>query len=188
MRSRDGRMRDHGLPTRKSETMKRLFVTAVALAAVLAQPAMVRPATAQEAVVPAGDAEALFTSPDPALNANKQVVYGIIRDLLEAGHWDMADRYLSEEYVQHNPNAASGRAAVVDYFTKVRQVKPQPISAKLKTPIVSVTAEGDLVVVAYPRQVKDPKHPAGGYSTTWFDMWRIRDGKAVEHWDPALLP
>ncbi|WP_247894551.1 nuclear transport factor 2 family protein [Azospirillum sp. B510] len=157
------------------------------MAAVLAPLAVTRPAMAQEAVAAASDAEALFTSPDPALNANKQVVYAIIRDLLEAGHWDKADRYLSEEYVQHNPNAASGRAAVVAFFTKVLQVKPQPIPARLKTKIVSVTAEGDLVIVAYPRQVKDPKHPAGGYSTTWFDMWRIRDGKAVEHWDPALV-
>ncbi len=44
-------------------------------------------AHAQEAVVAAPDAEALFTSPDPKLHANKQVVYRIIRELLEANHW-----------------------------------------------------------------------------------------------------
>jgi predicted SnoaL-like aldol condensation-catalyzing enzyme len=33
----------------------------------------------------------LFTSPDPKLNANKQVVLHIMRDLLEANHWEMAD-------------------------------------------------------------------------------------------------
>ena len=22
-------------------------------------------------------------------------------------------------------------------------------------------------------------------TTTWFDMWRFKDGKADEHWDPA---
>jgi hypothetical protein len=37
------------------------------------------------------------------------------------------------------------------------------------------------------REVEDSKHPKGRYTTTWFDMWRIVDGKAVEHWDPALL-
>ena len=26
------------------------------------------------------------------------------------------------------------------------------------------------------------------YTTTWFDMWRIKDGKADEHWDPATKP
>jgi len=24
------------------------------------------------------------------------------------------------------------------------------------------------------------------YTTTWFDMWRFVDGKADEHWDPAI--
>ncbi len=46
-------------------------------------------------------------------------------------------------------------------------------------------AEGDLVVVAFVREVKDAKDPAKSYTTTWFDMWRFKDGKADEHWDPA---
>jgi predicted SnoaL-like aldol condensation-catalyzing enzyme len=145
------------------------------------------PAFAQEAVTAAADAEALFTSPDPKLHANKQVAYHIVRDLLEAGRWDQADQFLSKEYIQHNPNAASGRDAVVRYFTEILKVAPKPIPEKIKTKIVSVTAEGDLVVVTYPRRVADPTHSGGGYTTTWFDMWRIVDGKAVEHWDPALL-
>lgn len=62
---------------------------------------------AQEAVVAVADKEALLTSPDPFLNANKQVVYHIMRDLLEAGHWDKADRFLTERYLQHNPNVPS---------------------------------------------------------------------------------
>lgn len=144
-------------------------------------------AFAQEPVTAASNAEELFTSPDPQLHANKQVVYRIIRDLLEAGRWDTADQLLSEEYIQHNPNAASGREAVVNYFTEVLKVEPEPVPEKLSTPITAVTAEGDLVVVAYPREVEDPDHPDGRYTTTWFDMWRIVDGKAVEHWDPALL-
>lgn len=88
-------------------------VLALSLGAALSAPE----ALAQEAVLAAADAEALFTSPDPKLNANKQVVYGIIRDLLEANHWDKAGDYLTERYIQHNPNAASGRAGVVAYFT-----------------------------------------------------------------------
>jgi predicted SnoaL-like aldol condensation-catalyzing enzyme len=143
----------------------------------------VQPARAQEAVLPAADAERLFTSDDPRLHANKQVVYHIIRDLLEAGHWDRADRYLTERYIQHNPNAASGRAAVVRYFVEVRKVKPRPIPQRLGTPIVAVVAEGDLVTVMYPRVVRSPQ---GTYTTTWYDTWRIVDGKADEHWDPAL--
>jgi predicted SnoaL-like aldol condensation-catalyzing enzyme len=144
------------------------------------------PARAQEPVLGVADPEALFRSPDPKLNANKQVVYGIFRDLLEANHWDLAGKYLTERYIQHNPNAASGRAGVVTFFTQVMKVQPKPIEKKLKSQIVSVTAEGDLVTVAWPREYKDPKNPSKTYSTTWFDMWRIKDGKADEHWDSAM--
>ncbi len=140
---------------------------------------------AQEPVTGASDPDALFTSTDPKLNANKQVAYHIIKELIEAGHWERADRYLTERYIQHNPLAASGRDGVVKFFTEVVKAKPTPIPAKMKSKIVAVLAEGDLVTVAYVREVKDSKDPAKSYTTTWFDMWRIKDGKADEHWDPA---
>lgn len=53
--------------------------------------------------------------------------------------------------------------------------------------IVAVIAEGDLVTVIYPRTIKDLAAPGGAYVTAWFDTWRIENGKAAEHWDPALL-
>lgn len=145
-------------------------------------------AFAQEAVVGVQNPDALFTSKDPELNRNKQVTYKIIKELLEANHWERADQYLTERYIQHNPNAASGRQGVVDYFTKVLKVKPTQIPAKMKTKIVSVVAEGDIVTVAYPREMKDPKDSSKTYTTTWFDSWRFKDGKADEHWDSALKP
>jgi len=143
---------------------------------------------AQEPVAGATYPEALFHSSDPKLDRNKQAAYHIVRDLLEAGHWELADNYLTERYIQHNPNAASGRAGVVKYFTEVRKVKPVPIPEKMKTKVVSVVAEGDLVVVAYVHELKDAHDSAKSYTTTWFDMWRFKDGKADEHWDPATRP
>ena len=132
--------------------------------------------------------ESLFTSNDPKLNANKQVALKIVRDLLEAGHWNMAPQYLTKEYIQHNPVAASGLDAVVHYFVDIAKVQPKPIPAKMATKVVAVQAEGDYVTVSYVREIKDPKDPTKSYTTTWFDMWRFRDGKADEHWDPATLP
>jgi predicted SnoaL-like aldol condensation-catalyzing enzyme len=140
---------------------------------------------AQEAVVGAADSDALFHSRNRVMNTNKQCAYHIIKDLIEAGHWEQADKYLTERYIQHNPLAASGRAGVVKFFTEVLKTQPVPIPAKMKSKMVSVTAEGDLVVVAYVREMKDPKDPSKSYTTTWFDMWRFKDGKADEHWDPA---
>src|SRR5207244_8549517 len=117
--------------------------------------------------------EALFDSGDPRLKTNRQADYHIVKDLLEAVHWELADRYVTERYIQHNPNAASGGAGVVKYFTEVRKVKPVPIPEKMKTKVVSVVAEGDLVVVAYVHELKHAKDASHSYTTTWFDMWRF---------------
>ena len=113
---------------------------------------------AQEPVVGVADPEKLFTSPDPKLNANKQAALHIVRDLLECGHWNEADKYLTKEYLQHNPLVVSGRDPVVKFFTGIS--KPKPIPAKMATKIVAVIAEGDLVMVAYPRDTRIPKIPA----------------------------
>ena len=167
--------------------MMRIKLAGAMLALLVAAAAPMQPlAHAQEAVVASTDRETLFTSSDPHLHANKQVVYHIIRDLLEANHWDLGDQFLTERYLQHNPNVPSGRDTVVQFFTGVLKVAPSPIPEKIATPVVFVSAEGDLVTVATVRTEPDPKDPAKTYTTTWYDTWRIVDGKADEHWDSAV--
>jgi len=141
---------------------------------------------AQAPVVGAADPERLFTSRDPKLHANKQVVLHIVRDLLEAGHWKDAPKYLSERYIQHNPMVASGLKPVMDFFSKMPE-RPIPKPTEWRMKVVSVVAEDDLVVVATVRTLPRPDGK-GTYTTTWFDMWRIQDGKGDEHWDGAELP
>ena len=141
--------------------------------------------SAQEPVVGVADPESLFTDANPKLNANKQATLHIMKDLLQCNHWDEADKWLTARYVQHNPNVASGREGVVKFFgTRPRT----PTCDKLTTKIVAVLADGDLVTVVIPREQKDPKDPSKTYTSAWFDMWRFVDGKADEHWDPAIKP
>ena len=142
-------------------------------------------AKAQEPVVGVADPDSLFKSSDPKLNTNKQAAYHIMKDLLEANHWELADQWLTPEYHQHNPNVASGRDGVVKFFTAMR--KPSPVPEHMKTKIVAVVAEGDLVIVVTPREMTDPRDPSKKYTTSWFDMWRFKDGKADEHWDGATI-
>jgi predicted SnoaL-like aldol condensation-catalyzing enzyme len=157
--------------------MKR--ITLLTLAALL-----VAPVLAQEPVVGAADPESLFTDADPVLHANKQTALHIMRELLQCNYWDQAGKWLTARYIQHNPNVASGRAGVVAAFGS----RPKaPTCDKLTRPVVAVLADGDLVTVVVPREHDDPRHPGKKYTTTWFDMWRIVDGKADEHWDPATI-
>ena len=154
--------------------------------ALLLSLAAAAPSMAQAPVTRHPDPESLFTDTNPALHANKQVVLHIVRDLLEANHWSDAPKWIAPEYIQHNPNIPSGLEPVMKFFGS-RKPTPIPDRKSWRTPVVAVTATGDLVTVAFAREYDDPRKPGAKYTTTWFDMWRIRDGKAVEHWDPALI-
>ena len=141
------------------------------------------PAHAQVAVQANLDQERLVASADPRLAANKRLVYDFWREVFEGGHMDLAEKYMAESYIQHNPTVPTGRAAFVDFFSKF--AKPKPIESKIKAPLVSIVAEGDYVVLSFVREVADPADPAKKYTTTWFDMFRIENGKIAEHWDGA---
>ena len=153
----------------------RLMLSVALLAATVAVRAI-----AQEPVKGVADPDALFKDKNKKMNDLKQVAYHIEKELLQCNHWDEADKWLTPEYIQHNPLVASGRDNVVKFFGS----RPKTATCdKLNAPVVAVLAEGDLVTVVTARNLKDSKGNA--YTTTWFDMWRIKDGKADEHWDPA---
>ncbi|MFO1228335.1 nuclear transport factor 2 family protein [Roseateles sp.] len=154
-----------------------------AIAALLAGCCLSLPAAAQVPVTAAPDHAALLASPDAKLAANKRLVYDFWREVFEAGHLELADKYMAETYIQHNPMVATGRAAFVEFFGRFK--KPGPIAPKVAAPLVTITAEGDIVVLSFVREVKDAKDPTKTYTTTWFDMFRIENGKIAEHWDPA---
>jgi predicted SnoaL-like aldol condensation-catalyzing enzyme len=142
-------------------------------------------ALAQEPVVAVDDPETLFTDSDPTLHANKQLALHFMRELLQCNHWELADNWLSERYIQHNPNGRSGRDGIVAFFTRTRErVEP---CGKLTTPLVGVLADGDLVTVVLKREYAHPREAEEIYTSTWFYMWRVADGKLDEHWAPATL-
>jgi len=138
---------------------------------------------AQVTVVAQENHESLLASGDARAAANKRLVYDFWREVFEGGHMELADKYMAEHYIQHNPNVPTGRAAFIEAFSK--RVKPQAIEARVKAPLVSIVAEGDLVVLSFVREGVDPKDASKKYTTTWFDMFRIESGKIAEHWDPA---
>ena len=142
------------------------------------------PLFAQTPVTAVPDPEALTKSPDKKLEANKTLIYNLFREVLEARHMELSDKYLADDFIQHNPNAADGLAALKQYFERAG-AKPQPIAPKLKRKITAIIAEGDMVMVLYPSEHTDPKDPSKKYTTTGFDAYRIRNGKVVEHWDAA---
>jgi predicted SnoaL-like aldol condensation-catalyzing enzyme len=129
-------------------------------------------------VVPAENQQQLLHSEDPRLEANKKLVYDFTRIILAGRHLEQAAEFLREDYIQHNPNVETGLKGFLDFFSKLGGPRPVPDSVK---GLVSITAEGDLVTMSFVNQSTDTKGET--YSTTWFDMFRIQDGKIAEHWD-----
>ncbi len=130
----------------------------------------------------AQDHSILLASEDPQLAANKRLVYDMYRIVLQGGHADRAHEFITEDYVQHNPNAAQGLSGLVDYVKASRPVRE--IKDELDLPLIHLMAEGNYVTTAFVRPEKDAQ--GNTYYTTWFDLYRIEDGKVAEHWDPML--
>jgi predicted SnoaL-like aldol condensation-catalyzing enzyme len=125
---------------------------------------------------------ALLASDDPRLAANKRLVYDMYRIVLQAGIWERAGEFIADGYIQHNPNAGQGLSGVQEYIRKTRPERP--ISDKLELPLIQLIAEGDYVMTAFVRPEKDAAGET--YYSTWFDLYRIENGKIAEHWDPML--
>ena len=134
-------------------------------------------------VVPAKDQTALLKSGDPKLRANKKLAYDFYRIVLQGRRLDQAEKYMREDYIQHNPNADTGLKGFKAYFERLGGPQPVP---ELVDGLVAIQAEGDYVTLSLVREYTD----AAGqkYTSTWFDMFRIQDDKIAEHWDPATKP
>jgi predicted SnoaL-like aldol condensation-catalyzing enzyme len=136
-------------------------------------------------LVVAKDQRALLASADPKLARNKKLVYDFWRIVYEAGHMERVNEFMAPEYIQHNPNVESGRAAFVETIGKARPKREVGESSRF--PIIDIIAERDIVMVMWARKVRDREHPDQVYEMTWFDVFRVdaKSGLIAEHWDSS---
>src|SRR5215211_955152 len=82
-------------------------------------------------------------------------------------------RYFGDRYIQHNPQAPDGGEAFIQFVRSFVQQFPD-----LSIDIKRVVAEGDLVVTH--GLIKTGPDDRGMAAA---DIFRLEDGKIVEHWD-----
>ena len=86
---------------------------------------------------------------------------------------EYADRYIGQQYIQHNPNVPDGKAPFVNFFTEKFQKNPQA-----KNEIKRAIAEGNLVVL-HVHSTENEKDRGRAI----VDIFHVENGKIVEHWD-----
>jgi predicted SnoaL-like aldol condensation-catalyzing enzyme len=82
-------------------------------------------------------------------------------------------KYIGANYRQHNPNAADGPDGILAYATGYLKANPN-----LRMEFKRIIAEGDLVAVH-----SFLKPNSGDLGRAVVDIFRVEDGRLVEHWD-----
>jgi len=119
------------------------------------------------------------------LEDNKNKIRELMRLLIDPATARQAERLMTPSYIQHNPNIASGREAIIQFTQTEAAQRARENMVPAGEPFL--LAEGDYVVMMLPRRVPHPHKPGETYMSYWFDMWRLENGLIAEHWDGAPL-
>jgi predicted SnoaL-like aldol condensation-catalyzing enzyme len=107
----------------------------------------------------------------PATSSNKDIVIRALTELFVDKDVSALDRHWGELYIQHNPHAPNGTEGLRGLVSE--------FGSGLTYEMGIVTGDGDFVTVQ------------GRYSGVApvpiiaIDIFRLREGKIVEHWDVA---
>jgi predicted SnoaL-like aldol condensation-catalyzing enzyme len=134
---------------------------------------------------------ALVRAPLPAqtkasMTPQEQAILKFVLDWWREGvvarHPEMVKKYFADNFIQHNPNLAGGTAAIEKMVSRRLPIEIQPTLPRSETPVLTVS-QGDLVTLVFEREAPDPQDPSKNYKYNAIDIFRVRNGKIVEHWD-----
>ena len=130
------------------------------------------------------DATSAIVQPSAAeLAANKKLVEQVV-DVLNTGNYDVLNKIVAENYVQHGAGRPSTRKGLQATYAAYRAAFPD-----IKWTIEFIGADGDKVFL-YSTLTGTQKAPFNGIPATnnvvsinTSDVYQITDGLIVAHWD-----
>lgn len=108
---------------------------------------------------------------------NKEVIRKFYQEFFNDHIIESADKYVREDYIQHNPGVGQGREALKNAFAD-KFVSDPDFCLVIKMLI----AEDDMVAVYLKNVDKE-----GNTKARVVDIYRLEDGMLAEHWD-VLMP
>lgn len=112
--------------------------------------------------------------------ANKQLVEDFVNTILVKGEMDKVGNFIEgDHYPQHNPDVADGLSGL---GKALEAMAKQGIYMVYKD-VHKVLGEGNFVLTI-------SEGTFGGNATSYYDLFRVDNGKIVEHWDvmESILP
>ena len=104
---------------------------------------------------------------------NKAIVRGFVNDVLVGGKIDRVADYIStEQYDQHNPEFEDGLEGFSEHLKEVIAAGPATEYVKVH----HLIGQGNFVVIYSHTRMS-------GDDYACFDIFRLHEGKIVEHWD-----
>ena len=107
---------------------------------------------------------------------NSEIVLEVLGKGLAKGDLDVIEKYVAEDYKQHNPMAADGRAGLIEF---IKSRSPDEVQA---LNVVRIFEDGEYVW-AHSEFTVDDKQGKRLATYAIMNLWRVQDGQLVEHWD-----
>lgn len=104
---------------------------------------------------------------------NKEVIQNFYQEFFNDHVIEAADKYVREDYIQHNPGVEQGRESLKRAFAAKFITEPT-----FHLNIAMMIEENDMVAV-YLKNVD----PEGNTKCRVVDIYRLENGKLAEHWD-----
>lgn len=113
-----------------------------------------------------------------------------LKDMLQYGHLELADKTMDPGYIQHNPNVPQGRDGFKQFMSRIPGRRPEdakPIKPEWLNPPVLTLVNGPYCLFMWDRKAKDPDDASREYTWNHFDVVRAENGLIKEHWDEARM-
>lgn len=116
---------------------------------------------------------------------NRAVVLRYMQEVINQRELDVLDELMVEDWIAHNPTEPNGREGLKRFFDGAFQQFPE-----LHADVKRVVAEKDLVAVQTHYTISK-EHRGNDWapgSGATVDIFRLENGKIVEHWDVHQRP
>lgn len=104
---------------------------------------------------------------------NRELVTNFLYDVMQGNNPDKTpDYFAGDAYIQHNTAIADGVSGLSEALAALAEAGIEMIYDEVHM----VLAQGNFVLAV-------SEGTYGGAPTSYYDLWRVEDGKIAEHWD-----